>query len=486
MLDEYRIEPLSVGQYLDGVYNEDIKIDQAVQRSFCWNKEMMNSLIYSALSRKIYIPNLILAEEKRKDGTKQTYVVDGGQRTETLYQFKYGGYKITNKLRSHIIPYKKKKTDGSGEILRDMYGNIQYEIKEFDIREKTYGDLPQELKSKFDGCPLTTVIYQGCATEETSELVLLYNNHVSMNVSQKALTYIGKYADEIKRIKDTNRFLMDCTALSESEKQKGVWERVISECVMGINHYSDWKKASKDLCDYLNENSSEQEYKDIEGYFDRLIPYCDKINKNEIASLFTSKNLFVWMMVFDKFSKLHMPDHSFGEFLDAFVGGLNLKEIDGEDWDCIDSKRNTKDRSLIDRKVSYITNLMEEFLHVGKEDKTEADPSDTIAEYASFIADMLNMDQNKAMEEMEIYSSTLDDLLLNTIKDGSGSKLVEGANRKSLLAIMAYSYEHDLNLDGWFQEFAGKNNGYVIEQKENYLYMKKDLEKYNRVHDVFG
>ena len=75
--------------HLDGINNEDTKIDQAVQRSFCWNKEMMNSLIYSALSRKIYIPNLILAEEKREDGTKQTYVVDGGQRTESLYQFKY-------------------------------------------------------------------------------------------------------------------------------------------------------------------------------------------------------------------------------------------------------------------------------------------------------------------------------------------------------------------------------------------------------------
>lgn len=32
MLDEYRIEPLSVGQYLDGVESEDIKIDQAVQK----------------------------------------------------------------------------------------------------------------------------------------------------------------------------------------------------------------------------------------------------------------------------------------------------------------------------------------------------------------------------------------------------------------------------------------------------------------------
>lgn len=229
MLDEYRIEPLSVGQYLDRVDNEDIKIDQAVQRSFCWNKEMMNALIYSALSRKIYIPNFILAEEKRNDGTKQTYVVDGGQRTETLYQFKYGDYIITNNLRSYIIPYKKRKVDEKGNVVRDEYGNIQYELVEYDIRKKTYNELPEELKKKFDGCPLTTVIYQDCTTEETSELVLLYNNHVGMNVSQKSLTYIGKFADEIKRIKDNNRFLMDCTSLSENEKKNGVWEKDVEE-----------------------------------------------------------------------------------------------------------------------------------------------------------------------------------------------------------------------------------------------------------------
>ena len=68
MLDEYRIEPLSVGQYLDRVDNEDIKIDQAVQRSFCWNKEMMNALIYSALSRKYIFLILFLLKKKEMTG----------------------------------------------------------------------------------------------------------------------------------------------------------------------------------------------------------------------------------------------------------------------------------------------------------------------------------------------------------------------------------------------------------------------------------
>ena len=115
----------------------------------------------------------------------------------------------------------KKKVDENGEYIRDEYGDIECEIEMFDIRNKTYDELPDELKSKFNGCSLTATIYQECTTEETSELVLLYNNHVGMNVSQKSLTYVGKYAEEIKRIKDTSVFLKDCTALTENEKTKG-------------------------------------------------------------------------------------------------------------------------------------------------------------------------------------------------------------------------------------------------------------------------
>lgn len=469
MLDEYRIEPLSVGQYLDRVDNEDIKIDQAVQRSFCWNKEMMNALIYSALSRKIYIPNFILAEEKRSDGTKQTYVVDGGQRTETLYQFKYGGYVITNNLRSYIIPYKRKRIDDKGDVLRDEYGNIQYELIEYDIRRKTYADLPQELKNKFDGCPLTTVIYQDCTTEETSELVLLYNNHVGMNVSQKSLTYIGKFADEIKRIKDSNRFLIDCTSLSENEKKKGVWERVISESVMAINHFEHWKKQPKDMCDYLNSNSSIEEFRVVEGYFNRLIPYTDKMSNRELAALFTAKNLFIWMMLFDKFVKMNVSDDKFGQFLNAFVTELQYKKINGENWVDIDNDRHTKGRSLIERKVKYLENLLREFLSSAnlQEEKNSVE---------FIIAECLGIDTRKIQKDMDLYNESLDILLENTVK--VDSKLRNEQNRPSLLGMMIYSYKCDKDLDDWMENYAQNNNTYFVDQKKNFLHMKEDFDQY--------
>ena len=94
-----------------------------------------------------------------------------------------------------------------------------------------------------------------------------------MNVSQKAFTYIGTFADKIKRIKDNNRFLKDCTMLNELDKKKGIWERVIIECVMAMFHLEEWKKAPRDICKYLNENGTEEEFDTLNKYFNMLIPY---------------------------------------------------------------------------------------------------------------------------------------------------------------------------------------------------------------------
>lgn len=485
MLDEYRIEPMTVGQYLDEVDNENIKINQAVQRDFCWKQEMMNALIYSALSRRIYIPTIILAEEKKKNGTKQTYVVDGGQRTETLYRFKFEGYKITKNLRNYLIPYNKKKVDSNGEYVRDEYGNIESEIEMFDIRNKTYEDLPDELKSKFNGCALTASIYQDCTPEETSELVLLYNNHVGMNVSQKSLTYIGRYAEEIKRIKDNNRFLKDCTALTENEKVKGFWERVISESVMAVKHFENWKKTPKDMCDYLNNNSSIEEYKEIEEYFNRIAPYSDKIDNKEISELFTSKNMFVWMMLFDRFDKLHISDERFGDFLQAFVSGLCKKEINGENWIKIDADKHTKDRSVITKKVNHLEELMNEFLHINneetvtktdvaiEEDKTDEDGVEV------YISEITGIDEKVLHENIDIYIDMLEGE--NGFKDvciRDDSRLLNRDNSLSLLAMVAYAESKEENLDEWLTEYAKNNDEYLFDQKENFLHMKKSFDEY--------
>lgn len=121
MLDEYRIEQMGVGAYVDSIDEEVITVDQAVQRAFCWSNEMINNLIYSTVSpKRIYIPNIILAEEKREDGLTTTYVVDGGQRTEALRRFVFDGHKISKSIRNRYVTYLIMKRNGA-KTIRTVY-----------------------------------------------------------------------------------------------------------------------------------------------------------------------------------------------------------------------------------------------------------------------------------------------------------------------------------------------------------------------------
>ncbi|MCI8327280.1 MAG: hypothetical protein HFI37_05830, partial [Lachnospiraceae bacterium] len=76
----------------------------------------------------------------------------------------------------------------------------------------------------------------------------------------------------------------------------------------------------------------------------------------------------------------------------------------------------------------------------------------------------------------EYYSETLDELEKRNVN--VGSKLLEEKNRPSLLAMVAYSYKEDLDLDEWFAWYVQENSTYMADQKKNYLYMKKDFEKF--------
>ena len=76
---------------------------------------------------------------------------------------------------------------------------------------------------------------------------------------------------------------------------------------------------------------------------------------------------------------------------------------------------------------------------------------------------------------MEICLKDLED---NTIRDGS--KLLDVANRLSLLAMVAYSYKNDVDLDDWLEEYAAKNNAYYMDQRKNYSHMVNDFNLYQK------
>ena len=444
-----RKQTYTMEMYMKKNRNGDIDNSADTQRDFVWKAEQVNGLIRTVLLDD-YIPPIILTEEE----SSQLHIADGGQRTAALRQFRYGNYKITSAIEDSVIPYKQK--------IKNEDGTYSFEDANCDIKGKTYETLPPELQKIFDEYQLETVIHEHCDSEKTAKYIKIYNQQISMNNNQKAYTYIYNFAGIINKIVE-NRFFIEYSDFSDNEKNKAVRERAIMESVMCMFHFEKWNKNTKKIAQFLNDNASKDE-------FDKLLDNIDRLNNvitDTTKILFNSKDCFIWLTLFEKFTQYGLDDAKFGEFLDAFVGGLKDNPVDEKLFCTADEKGSTKDKSVIVDKLHILETLMKEFLHI-----------EELVTPESFVVEMVDMPVETVKEELDCYEETLDGLENNTIRDGS--KLLDMANRLSLLAMVAYSYKNDVDLDDWLEDYAANNNMYYPDQRKNYLHMLNDFKQYQK------
>lgn len=98
--------------------------------------------------------------------------------------------------------------------------------------------------------------------------------------------------------------------------------------------------------------------------------------------------------------------------------------------------------------------------------------SDEDISVIDFVRENVKSDVDE--EDIDLYYEMLD-------KDydiDKTSKLLDWQNEPSLIAIIAYSFEHDIELNDWMKDFFSRNSKYLKNQKENYIYMKADLLKF--------
>lgn len=106
-------------------------------------------------------------------------------------------------------------------------------------------------------------------------------------------------------------------------------------------------------------------------------------------------------------------------------------------------------------------------------EENNVDKENTTNSVLSFIKENVSDDIDE--RDLECFEDTLDDL---TIEVDNNSKLLESSNIKSLLAMVAYSFKKDEDLDKWFPDYFSRNNDYFTDQKENFLYMKEDFDEW--------
>ena len=286
-----------------------------------------------------------------------------------------------------------------------------------------------------------------------------------MNTDQKAFTYIDKFAGNIREILNC-RFFLDYSSFSEPEKTKGVIERVIAETIMCTNHLDKWKKQPKALCKYLNENASKEEFEKLADNLHRL----ERVITEDIRNLFNKKDAFLFLALFDRFTFLGIEVQRFADFLREFKENLRSSKRNekGLLFDEIDRDLSTKDKAVIMEKLEMLSCLLEEFLCA----ENGKNPFDEI----TFLAETVGIDKSVLKRDISLYRETLDDLEEKTIR--TGSKLLDEQNRLSLLAMVAYSYKEDQDLDDWLMEYAENNNTYDADQKKNFRYMREAFERF--------
>ncbi len=450
-----RRQTYTMQQYLNNVQEGYISNNAATQRNPAW-KPIIDGLAVTILNDD-YIPPLILAEEE----SGCTVIVDGGSRTAAFRMLCFGNYKIKFAVEDPIIKYKKMEKDEKGQVV--------WSDAEFDIRNKTFDKFPKELQKKFYEYQIETVIHE-CDSETVAKYLRRYNVHTGMNANEKMFIHLPKFAEKIKRITNS-QFFVNYSSFTDNEKEKGALERVVSESVMCMFHLDKWNKNGKKLATYLNQNATETEFDRLNENIDRL----ENIVNENTKALFNSKNTFVWLTLFDRFLKLEIDDINFGKFLDAFIGGLRNKTVDGKLFDKADENGSTKDRTIIITKLHILETLMYEFLHINSQEIEEIDEE-------TFIADVVGLNKEDVHTDFECYKDTLKDLKNNTIRDGS--RLLNEENNLSLLAMVAYSYKEDKDLDKWMMDYASKNNTYFADQRKNFYHMKQSYEQWEKEDKV--
>lgn len=457
-----RRQTYTMEMYLKNMNEQDIRSDQDVQRlSGQWNSNMINELISTVLNGD-YIPPIILGEE----ANSQMWIIDGLQRSTGLMMFRYGNYRITSSIEEPVIAYRAKVKDAEGNVKIDGNGDIVWEDRTFDLRNKTYSRMPEELQKKFNEYQVETVIHEEYDMKQISKLVRRYNNHKAMNVAQKAFTFVDNYARRIRDILKRD-FFIECTGYTKNERKNGTLERIIMESVMCMFHFDNWKKTNQ-VGEYINENATIEEFNILDSNLGRL----ENIITEDLYGLFTSRDSFIMFTLFHRFTKLNCDDNKFADFLTYFketTKNLSMEELYGL------KKENSsnKDKSVIVKKLDKLEAMMYEFLDVPD---MRVDAANDILE---FIRE--NVASYATREDVEQYTEVLNELMKKLNKP---SKLLENDNKPSLVAVVAYSFEKDIDLDDWIMDYCGRHDSYLNDQKENYRQMIDDLNQFKELIHV--
>lgn len=478
-----------------------------------WNLLTKSELISDILQGNSLLQ--IVISEEIKAGIIMHWLIDGKQRSTNLKDYLEDGFAVSKNVQRYMIEYQTDKTDEDGNVILNEDGFPIPESKTFDIRGKKFSQLPEELQDKFKDYQVPVMLNLNCTKKDIAYDIARFNRCRPMNVSQSGwLGLEESYAEYVDKILKMDFFKVDCSKSSYSNTniKNGSLRRVIIEAIMTSKYLSHFDKDFGKMCIYLTENANESVFIDFYLTLEKL----SNVLKGDTSDIFNNKNSFLWFALFDKFIEYGVEDDKFNDFIHEFKETLHSKEIDGVTYDCLNGQKGTKDRSSVTKRFNHLLTLMKEYLHIedsvegSKSDVIEDDLFDTevveesddkkpivaeVTEYSAIgnkeiervsgeVVDKDTLEFVKMCVDDDVTDADIldyeEDLDVVTLDVDNNSKLLDEVNHKSLIALIAYAYKMDEDIDDWFKDYFKRTNTYEIDQKRNYLHMRNDFIRFNK------
>ena len=467
----------------------------------------------------------IVISEEIKAGIIMHWLIDGKQRSTNLKDYLEDGFAISKNVQRYMIEYQSDKTDEYGNVILNEDGFPIPESKTFDIRGKKFSQLPEELQDKFRDYQVPVMLNLNCTKKDIAYDIARFNRCRPMNVSQSGwLGLEESYAEYVDKILKMDFFKVDCdkSSYSNTNIKNGSLRRIIIEAIMTSKYLSHFDKDFGKMCAYLTENANESVFIDFYLTLEKL----SNVLRGDTSDIFNNKNSFLWFALFDKFLEYDIEDDRFNGFIQEFKETLHNKEIDGITYDCLNGQKGTKDRSSVTKRFNHLLTLMKEYLHIedsveeiteehepeviendlfDTETVEESPEKPVIAEVTEYSAignveiehvegevvdSTINTNMKSALNfvrkyvdesiselDVQDYEEYLDTITLDV---DNSSKLLDATNHDSIIGIIAYAYQNDVDCDDWFKDYFNRNNTYDVDQKKNYLNMRNDLIAFNK------
>lgn len=474
--DTYMVSKLS------GMINRgDLRDNHPQQRkSGQWDNNTRDNFIVTVIKNEDFDPIKIC--EQLTDQGVVLWLIDGLQRSTTIANYKAGKFALGRKIYPYIIEYQ--------EAIKGKDGEIVYQNVSYDLRGKGYKELPDKLKEDFDNCPVDIVKHLDCTDEEVGRHIVRYNSGRPMVTAQKISAYMHNTAKYVKELSG-HAFFNDCANYSENADRNGTVDKVVSEAIMALNFFDSWNKQAQKIGKHLNDNATKEMFDNFGAYLDRLL----NVVTPQTGKLFSTKNALIWFMLFERFSKKGLKDNLFQMFLENYEEFKRIKvKIDHEyelvkgsgeytnnlSFAELDGCKSTKDKGIIDDKLHILEVVMNDFIHNNCTSK-ECDIENQAVTAKDIIKEYVN--GNVDDDEIELYEMMTNDFS-EAIED-INSDFLSDVNRPSFVALVGYADQLGKSelLSGWLPKFE-KDQDIIINQKENFLHMKNDFEKYCKQHKL--